>query len=155
MSPKSVTVQTIIDDVVARLPREAIARLTIDASPALPSLFLPRSGLTQAALSLVTNALDATPSSGQSPVLVRVAAASDSLAFIVSDAGPGMSPDVLRRAGEPFFTTKDPGRGCGLGLFLTRVFAERIGGTLSLESDNGTTATLLVPLRAQTAEAVR
>jgi two-component system sensor histidine kinase RegB len=57
-----------------------------------------------------------------------------------------MPADVLNRAGEPFFTTKDPGRGLGLGLFLARVFAERCGGTLSIESGAGTTVTLDLPI---------
>ena len=56
-----------------------------------------------------------------------------------------MSPDTLRRVGEPFFTTKDAGKGFGLGLFLARVFAERCGGSLALRSDRGTTAILTLP----------
>ena len=67
---------------------------------------------------------------------------------VVRDEGSGIPFDVLRRAGEPFFTTKEAGRGFGLGLFLARVFAERCGGTLSLRSDRGTTATLTLPLSA-------
>ena len=59
-----------------------------------------------------------------------------------------MAPEVLQRAGEPFFTTKEAGRGLGLGLFLARVFAERTGGSLTLQSADGTTATLELPARA-------
>ena len=66
----------------------------------------------------------------------------------VHDRGAGMSPEVRRRVGEPFYTTKEPGRGLGLGLFLTRTFAERSGGTLQFDSDNGTTAILEIPARA-------
>jgi two-component system sensor histidine kinase RegB len=63
----------------------------------------------------------------------------------VRDRGTGMPPDVRRRAGEPFFTTKAPGRGLGLGLFLVRTFAERSGGTLEFEGSEGTTAILEIP----------
>jgi two-component system sensor histidine kinase RegB len=65
----------------------------------------------------------------------------------VEDRGAGMSPDVLARAGEPFFTTKPPGSGFGLGLFLARALAEQWGGRLTLESHEGkgTIATLVVP----------
>lgn len=59
-----------------------------------------------------------------------------------------MSPEVLARAGEPFFTTKPPGRGLGLGLFLGKNLAERLGGSLTLHSEPnaGTTACLSLPL---------
>ena len=65
----------------------------------------------------------------------------------VIDRGSGMAPDVLDRVGEPFFTTKQPGYGMGLGLFLTRAVVERLGGTLTIESDppRGTTARVIVP----------
>jgi signal transduction histidine kinase len=63
----------------------------------------------------------------------------------VQDEGTGMSQETLKRAGEPFYTTKEAGAGFGLGLFLARVFTERVGGTLTFESGRGTTATLDVP----------
>ncbi len=56
-----------------------------------------------------------------------------------------MAPEVLARAGEPFYTTKDAGRGMGLGLFLARVFAERHGGALSIATDGGTVASIELP----------
>jgi two-component system sensor histidine kinase RegB len=59
----------------------------------------------------------------------------------------GMTADVVRRAGEPFFTTKPPGEGMGLGLFLVRLVAEKLGGSLRLESElgKGTRAVLELP----------
>ena len=68
----------------------------------------------------------------------------------VSDTGPGMAPDVLERAAEPFFSTKARGRGTGLGLAMVRGFAEQSGGRLVLRSQagQGTTASLFLPLRA-------
>jgi two-component system sensor histidine kinase RegB len=97
----------------------------------------------------VTNALDASAASDS----VRVVVHGDSarLRVEVHDDGSGMRPDVLERAGEPFFTTKEPGRGLGLGLFLARLFAERVGGSLTLTSDRGTTAVLDLPLRTESA----
>jgi len=61
-----------------------------------------------------------------------------------------MNPDVLARVGEPFFTTKAAGRGMGLGIFLARTVAERLGGGVTLESSPGagTTAVLFVPAAA-------
>jgi two-component system sensor histidine kinase RegB len=58
-----------------------------------------------------------------------------------------MSPETLNRIAEPFFTTKAPGRGMGLGTFLARSFAERLGGSLVFESEvgKGTRALLELP----------
>ncbi len=58
-----------------------------------------------------------------------------------------MSDEALRRVGEPFFTTKEPGRGMGLGLFLTRSVVERLGGELRFKSTpgQGTIATVRIP----------
>ncbi|HXG90503.1 MAG TPA: ATP-binding protein [Vicinamibacterales bacterium] len=135
-----------IVEVVARLPKAQAMRVQVHTAAALPSICGPRSGFTQALLSLLTNALDA--SVDQQPVAVT-AHAVDAIEFVriaVSDRGTGMAPEVLSRAGEPFFTTKDAGRGLGLGLFLARVFAERCGGSLTITSDRGTTVTLDLPL---------
>jgi two-component system cell cycle sensor histidine kinase/response regulator CckA len=65
----------------------------------------------------------------------------------VVDRGCGMSPEVLRRATEPFFTTKPRGQGTGLGLPTARSVVEAQGGHLRIESEvgKGTTVTLLFP----------
>ncbi len=148
--PEWFAASAVEDDLRARVTDGRISRLHVHA-PQGVQLFLPRNGLAQAVLSLVTNALDAGPPS--SLVHVRIEAHDPWLTISVVDEGPGMSPEELHRAGEPFFTTKEPGRGLGLGLFLARVFAERVGGTLHLESAPGTTATLRLPLRVGTPEA--
>ena len=55
----------------------------------------------------------------------------------VADDGPGASPEVLERAGDAFFTTKDPGRGTGLGLAMVHGVAAAHGGRLLLQSEEG------------------
>ena len=64
------------------------------------------------------------------------------------DQGHGMEPEQAARAGEPFFTTKEPGRGMGLGLYLSRSVIERLSGSLELTSapGRGTTAKVTLPL---------
>lgn len=52
----------------------------------------------------------------------------------ITDRGQGMTPEVQSRAGEPFFSTKDTGQGMGLGLYLARLTAEQLGGSLQIES---------------------
>ncbi|HEY1586941.1 MAG TPA: ATP-binding protein [Polyangia bacterium] len=105
---------------------------------------VPARAVTQAIQSLLKNAQDA--SGGGTPVSLRASVASDAIAIEVVDRGGGMPAAVLARAGEPFFTTKEPGSGMGLGLFLTRTVVERLGGKLSLSSEDGRGTRALVTL---------
>ena len=118
-------------------------RLADDADQVMVAVPLESTG--QALRGLLQNALDATTNDA---MVDLVADWSDERIQIrVKDQGPGMSEDVLQRAGEPFFTTKEPGRGMGLGLFLTRSVIERLGGTLELHSEagHGVVATVEIP----------
>src|SRR5262249_41885022 len=82
-----------------------------------------------------------------SPIVLRLRADGETLRIEISDQGFGMSPEVLAHAGEPFFTTKQPGEGMGLGLFLTRSLLEHLGGRLELAAHRprGSVATLWLP----------
>jgi PAS domain S-box-containing protein len=73
--------------------------------------------------------------------------AGDWVVLSVSDTGNGMSPEVIARAREPFFTTKPPGVGTGLGLSMIYGFARQSGGNLKIESTPriGTTVRLYLP----------
>lgn len=86
-------------------------------------------------LPLVRNSIAASPESAR--IRVDVAIAQGRVRVQVRDEGHGMSAEVLERAGEPFFTTRAPGSGTGLGLFVVRLHAERLGGTLSIDSAPG------------------
>ena len=110
------------------------------------TLRAPPRALAQALKSLLKNAQEA--SQAGATVTLRAAVQSAEVAIEVVDRGCGMAQPVLARAGEPFFTTKEPGRGMGLGLFLTRTVVERLGGvlTLSSEAGSGTRALLRLPL---------
>ncbi len=69
----------------------------------------------------------------------------------VRDEGEGMDPETLKKACEPFFTTKEPGKGTGLGLSTVRGIATSLGGTLTLSSTpgKGTVVQVLLPQCAQ------
>ncbi len=86
------------------------------------------------------------PNSGRD-VVAHIAKSGLYARISVADAGHGMTPEVLARATEAFFTTKQFGRGTGLGLAGVRSFAERAGGHVALESavGIGTTVTLWLP----------
>jgi two-component system sensor histidine kinase RegB len=60
-----------------------------------------------------------------------------------------MPPEVLSRVGEPFFSTKGPGHGLGLGVFIARTLAEQMGGRLTFESSPGRGTTALVEIAAE------
>jgi two-component system sensor histidine kinase RegB len=113
---------------------------------------VPPRAVAQAIRGVVKNALEASPPAAE--VALRVEADAAEWRIVVRDAGPGMDRAVLARAGEPFFTTKgggaSSGRGMGLGLFLTRVVLERLGGALEIASQPGagTAATLRLPRAA-------
>jgi two-component system sensor histidine kinase RegB len=135
-----------LSDIIARLPQERAARVHMQVSAGMPHVRASRAGLVQAVRSLLANALDATTNGAPVTLAASLTAEAGVLQIAVSDQGSGMSPDVLARAGEPFFTTKEPGRGLGLGLFLARVYAERCGGSLTVQSGKETTVTIELPL---------
>ncbi len=150
--PETIDLATLMADVRSRLSPDEQQRLVVHLPDRRVPIHLPRAGLVHAVASLIDNAFDAT-TDPSTPVVVEVAQQDDRWAITVRDRGPAVPADVLQRAGEPFFTTKEPGRGLGLGLFLTRVFAERVGGALTLRSGEGTTASLELPTRSEPAGA--
>ena len=120
--------------------------LVVDPSLIGRRFTAPRQALAQALRAIVQNALQASPDTERVSVVGQ--RIGNDWIVTVTDHGCGMSPDVLRRAGEPFFTTKEPGSGMGLGLFLARRVIERLGGTLTFDSapGTGTSARVRIPL---------
>jgi signal transduction histidine kinase len=115
-------------------------------------------GFEMAILNLAANARDAMPQGGTLIIFTARCAgeadgAGDAIAVAVSDDGTGMSEEVRQRALEPFFTTKGPGRGTGLGLASVYGFATQAGGTVSIESNvgRGTTVRIILPSASQSA----
>ena len=105
--------------------------------------------LHQILASLLLNAGEAIPAGRAGRVeLSTERVGPDRLRLTVRDDGVGMTPEVARRAFEPFFTTRPEGKGAGLGLPVARALAESHGGELRLESEpgRGTRAMLELPL---------
>ncbi|MEO5926287.1 MAG: ATP-binding protein [Bryobacteraceae bacterium] len=109
------------------------------------ALTVPRHAVEQAIEAMLKNALDA--SRDAADVSLSIQAERGAVSFLVEDRGAGMSAETLRHVGEPFFTTKEPGKGMGLGILLVRTLAERLGGDFQLESveGEGTRAILSLP----------
>jgi two-component system sensor histidine kinase RegB len=84
---------------------------------------------------LLDNAAFAAKVAGSaSPLEVRISATGERLWVAVEDAGTGVPEDMIDKLGEPFLTTKEPGEGMGLGLYLARGLVEPIGGGLTIEN---------------------
>ncbi|MET0981099.1 MAG: response regulator [Telluria sp.] len=125
--------------------------LHLDLKPGLPWCTLDPTHLEMAVLNVVINARDAMPQGGQvrvSTVVLDKAAAPGGgyVAVCVADEGEGMSPEVRRRATEPFFTTKGPGT--GLGLAMVHGFVQQSHGRLEIDSTpgRGTAVRMIFPV---------
>lgn len=143
-----VSVQELVESALEGLPGRERVNIQLHAASLQPALRAQPQAMAQALRTLIKNALQA--SAPDTQVLVEASLGDERCELSVRDRGCGMGDDVLARAGEPFFTTKEPGEGMGLGLFLTRVVVERSGGHLALRSrvGEGTTAVLTLPVRA-------
>lgn len=135
----------------AYLGDERAARVEIHVDAADPPLRLPSGQTVQSTAALVRNALDASPPDARVTVAIR--AQTNTAEITIEDRGTGIAPEMLLRIGEPFFTTKQPGRGLGLGVFLARAFVESRGGALTLSSEigHGTRAVISLPMRPEAA----
>jgi two-component system sensor histidine kinase RegB len=150
------TTRAVVEALLARLDGAARARLDVRLTDG--PLDAPLDGLVQVLANLVNNGLLATrdasssdaPKGASSRVTVTAEAVLGLARFTVEDEGRGIAAADLARVGEPFFTTRPPGQGMGLGLFLARAFAEQNDGQLRLDSEEGkgTRATLELPAAA-------
>lgn len=146
-------------DLIGRTLGDAVA-VEYELDPTLPNCELDNTQLEVALLNLLVNARDAMPKGGTIRIRtqrVEVGAA-DTRAFkglrpglyatvAISDNGVGIAPDLMDRVMEPFFTTKDEGKGTGLGLASVYGFAKQSGGAAIIysELDVGTTVRLYFP----------
>ena len=146
-APARVTAGQLAAAIVGTLPARDASRIQTRCVRDKVELLVPVRAVGSIAVNLIRNALEASPAAAF--VTLSVDTPGNELRLSVRDSGAGMAPDVLAHAGEPFFTTKAPGQGLGLGLFLARTYAERLGGRLVIESSPGagTEATLIIPVQ--------
>lgn len=132
-----------------------VLRVTLPPEPV--PVEMDRVQAEQVLLNLAINARDAMPDGGTLAIEVgtrRVDGptegllAGDYAVLRVSDTGSGMTPEVMARMFEPFYTTKPRGRGSGLGLSTVYAIAKRAGGTIEVKSEVGTGSTfeILLPM---------
>jgi signal transduction histidine kinase len=137
----------VVDEALAIIgyDRDVRRRKVVRRIAAHPLCRLHHDKMTQVVINLVHNAALATADGGEIEVAVEEPGGGAAL-LTVTDRGAGMSPEVLARLGEPFFTTRGD-RGSGLGVGICRRIVEEHGGTLTFESQvgRGTTARVRLP----------
>jgi PAS domain S-box-containing protein len=136
--------------------------LRLDLPGGLPPARIDANQLELAILNLAINARDAMPEGGSIEIKVAkhevqnnaVLKPGTYLKLSVIDTGMGMTPDILKRAIEPFFSSKPLGKGTGLGLSMVHGLVVQLGGTLELSSavGKGTTVTMVLPIATSVPE---
>ncbi|WP_160122778.1 ATP-binding protein [Rhodovarius lipocyclicus] len=146
----------------------ASIKVAVSMPPGLPALLADRSQLETVLLNLAINARDAMASFGGELRLSAAAVIMEEdnrqglapghyVRLEVADNGAGMDAETLRRATEPFFTTKQKGQGTGLGLAMAQGFCEQSGGAMEIHSapGEGTRVTLWLPRAAAISSVTR
>lgn len=140
----------LLAQILEEFPKRDCVELQVSEQDASRTVRLQPSTISVALRNLLDNACRA--SRPQQRIELRASADGDTLTLALRDHGEGMAPDILERAGEPFFTTRETGQGMGLGLFLARASVEQMHGALRIDSRPGlgTTVTITLPRMAPT-----
>jgi signal transduction histidine kinase len=154
---RSVDVNTVVHNACILLRPTAQRRavqLQHDLGRGLPEIFADPQGLEQVVLNLLANGVDAVEGRSDARVTATTrltnGLADTCVEICVADNGPGIPPDVLPHIFEPFFSTKDSGRGTGLGLPISQDIVVRHGGTIRVETDpsSGSRFRVWLPVKA-------
>jgi PAS domain S-box-containing protein len=159
LKPQLIEVHTLIDGMTELVQRSLGPSINFENHVArlLPWVKVDANQMEMALLNLAMNARDAMPNGGSITVDAEEVVISTATAELkpgayiclaVSDTGEGMDDTTLRKATEPFFTTKGMGKGTGLGLSMVKGLTEQSGGSLKLHSEKGrgTRAELWLPV---------
>ncbi len=118
--------------------------LTTRLAPGLARVSVNAHQIGQVIMNLVVNARDAMPDGGR--IVIETANVGQVVMLSVSDTGSGMDDETRARLFEPYFTTKEPGRGTGLGLATVHDIVTQFGGQISVLSDAGRGSTFKIYL---------
>ena len=159
LNPESVPLLDVVNGMVEMMSHslDPKVRILADLPRDLPNIRIDRNQLELSLLNLGLNARDAMPSGGQIVIKASIAdkrrlpeqlTPGSYVNLSIADTGVGMDADTLRRATEPFFSTKRGGKGLGLGLSMVHGLALQSGGAMQIVSQlgEGTTVLLWLPL---------
>lgn len=142
----NLTVAFILDFLVYEAAQRGVSIIrTLDYH--LPLVTVDGNALKQILLNIVMNGLQAMEQSGGTLRVNSTCTNNHEVNIQISDTGCGIPADALDNIFKPYFTTKKPGEGTGLGLFVTSKLVESLGGriTVSSEAGHGTTFTITLP----------
>jgi signal transduction histidine kinase len=158
LRPESFALAGVVNGMVEMMSHslDPAVRIVVDLPDDLPLVKIDRNQLELALLNLGLNARDAMPSGGRLLIQARPADDADLpdklargsyVRLSVVDTGVGMDADTLKRASEPFFTTKPAGKGSGLGLSMVHGLTLQSGGAMQIASrpNEGTVVSLWIP----------
>jgi len=160
LAPQTLDLSTVVgeaENILRRVIGEDV-RLEVACDPGLHRVKADPGQIEQVLMNLAINARDAMPNGGRLAIAVRNAvtpremrqaalAPGECVALSVTDTGSGIPPDVLEHIFEPFFSTKSPGRGTGLGLAMVFGVVAQSGGHIAVDSEvgRGTSFTIYLP----------
>lgn len=143
----------VVKEVIGFIEKEILfrnIRLELNLREDLPKIESDKGQLQQVLLNIINNAIDAVEERGLIEVSTKV---KDKNTVMVSirDTGSGIPKDTLKHIFEPFYSTKEKGKGTGLGLFISYGIIKKLGGTILVESEvnKGTTFTVELPISAE------
>ena len=145
-----VNLTELIEEAIQLISHEAQIRdirILRQMEPSVDTIWSDPYQLRQVLLNLLTNAIHAVNSDGN--ITIAIEDVGDCRTITVSDTGPGISRENLDKIFEPFFSTKSPGQGTGLGLFVSRGIVEKLGGTIEVASKIGQGASFSIRLPKQ------
>ncbi|HWR13955.1 MAG TPA: ATP-binding protein [Terriglobales bacterium] len=125
-------------------------QLDLDFDPQLPAVQCDAAQIEQVILALTMNAIEAMPRGGNLWIRTRSLPQSKQISIQIRDDGMGIPPEAMKHLFEPFYTTKEGGKGVGLGTAISRNIVERHRGQIEVESQpgSGTTFYIFIPTSA-------
>ncbi|MGD9310381.1 MAG: ATP-binding protein [Desulfosarcina sp.] len=145
-----IDMQALVNETVQLIRRDADSkkiRVNIEAIRNQRALWADPNQIRQVLINLLNNAIQASDEGGE--IIVRLQSTDQGASIDVIDSGIGIPKENVDRIFEPFFSTKAPGKGTGLGLFVSRDIIEKCGGRLTVESQLGKGACFTIQIPNQ------